>query len=377
MNLPDHDLAIVGGGFAGLACAQAAARRGVRTVVLDRKTRAGASVHTTGLLVKEAADRFDVPRTLTRTLSKIRLYSPNLRFIDLESPGYYFLATDTPGLLRWMAGEAEKAGAELRWNSPFRTARPSGKFWDIQPGGVRARFLVGADGAKSAVARDQGLDTNRRFLLGVEGEWTGVGGLEEDRIHVFLDATHARGYIGWVVPGVGFTQIGLAVNSHYTPDLKPWLEKIRPLFDFSSAKEWHRRGGLIPCGRTLRHTSARRLLLLGDAAGTVSPLTAGGIHPALELGRLAGIALSDFLLNRGPDPALILQPSTPAYLTKGLLRTVFDLLPASDALFDFALDNPLFRRAARTIFFHHRGLLSLDAWKDLLGAGTGRRPEQS
>ncbi|MCY3021666.1 MAG: FAD-dependent oxidoreductase [Planctomycetota bacterium] len=49
------DVAIVGGSFAGLACAQAAAARGLRTIVLERKADPGQTPHTTGLLVKEVA----------------------------------------------------------------------------------------------------------------------------------------------------------------------------------------------------------------------------------------------------------------------------------------------------------------------------------
>src|SRR5262245_17547265 len=101
------DVAVVGAGFAGLACARVAAARGLRTVVLDRKADPGAAPHTTGLLVKEAADEWDVPRAITRKIHGIRLYAPSLAWIDLDSPGYYFLATDTPALLRWLASEAE------------------------------------------------------------------------------------------------------------------------------------------------------------------------------------------------------------------------------------------------------------------------------
>ena len=56
MSSQDLDLIIVGGSFAGLACASAAASRGVRVAVLDRKTEPGARCHTTGILVKEVAD---------------------------------------------------------------------------------------------------------------------------------------------------------------------------------------------------------------------------------------------------------------------------------------------------------------------------------
>jgi flavin-dependent dehydrogenase len=97
------DVIIVGAGFAGLTCAQSAARRGLRVRVLERKAAVGANPHTTGLLVKEAAQEWEVPAWLTRKIHGVRLYAPALKWVDLESPGYYFLATDTSALLRWFA----------------------------------------------------------------------------------------------------------------------------------------------------------------------------------------------------------------------------------------------------------------------------------
>jgi hypothetical protein len=43
--------------------------------------------------------------------------------VDLLRPGYHFLATDTPGLMRWWAEQARSAGAVLRFDAPYRGAR--------------------------------------------------------------------------------------------------------------------------------------------------------------------------------------------------------------------------------------------------------------
>ena len=139
-------------------------------------------MRTTGLLVKEAADEEDPPLDLVRRIHGVRLYGPSLRWVDLDSPGYYFLATDTPGLLRSMAERASAAGADIRCGHGFEGATRSG------------RVLVGADGATSKVARRAGLSLNHRFLAGVEAEFEGVRGLDE-RLHVFLDS-RSRSRVG-------------------------------------------------------------------------------------------------------------------------------------------------------------------------------------
>src|SRR5437868_1075832 len=88
------DLVIVGGSFAGLACARTAALRGLKVAVLDSKPEPGARIRTTGIVVKEASDDFDLPAQLMRKVRGVRLYAPDDRSVDLHAPGYFFQATD-------------------------------------------------------------------------------------------------------------------------------------------------------------------------------------------------------------------------------------------------------------------------------------------
>jgi flavin-dependent dehydrogenase len=356
------DVEVVGGSFSGLACARATAARGLRTVVWERKADPGAGVRTTGLLVKEAADDEDPPLSIVRRIHGVRLYGPSLRWVDLDSPGYYFLATDTPALLRWMAERTAAAGAEIRCGRGFDPASRSG------------RVLVGADGPTSAVARRAGLSQNRRFLAGVEAEFEGVDGLEE-RLHVFLDSDLAPGYIGWIVPGVGITQVGLAVRAPARPDLERFLAHVSPVVDLPRARRVGTRGGLIPVGGRVSRFATRDTVLVGDAAGLVSPLTAGGIHTALRSGRVAGIAIAGHMLDGGPSHGRALRAAYPWFTWKLSMRRVMDLHPPN-ALIDLALASPRSRAVARAVFFHHRALLSAEAWHDL-GPAVSSRGELS
>src|ERR1700761_241767 len=141
------DLAIVGGSFAGLACARSAALRGLKVVVLDGKPDPGARVRTTGIIVKEASDEFDLPSGLMRKVRGVRLYAPDDRALDLSAPGYFFQATDMPGLMRWMADEAARAGATLMYGRKFEGALEYER--GVAMGDLHTSFLIGADGAKS------------------------------------------------------------------------------------------------------------------------------------------------------------------------------------------------------------------------------------
>ncbi|MFO1413711.1 MAG: NAD(P)/FAD-dependent oxidoreductase [Burkholderiales bacterium] len=365
MSTHDYDLAVIGAGFAGLACARAAARRGLRVLVQDRKAEPGAQVHTTGLVVKEAAERWEIPATLTRRVRGVRLYAPSLATLDLASPGYYFLATDTPALMRWLAREACRAGAHVRFARRYHGAARTRDGFVLNGGGERVRWLVGADGPRSAVAREFGLGRNREFLAGAESEWRGVAGVDPERLHCFLDARLAPGYIGWVVAGHGgFFQVGLAARRPATPDLAAFERKVAALFDFGAATRVARRGGPIPVGGRVAPFAAPGVVLVGDAAGLVSPLSAGGIHTALDSGFAAAHAIADHLLAGARAPSQALAGAGPRFTAKRWLRAAFDIgIP--DAVFDAAIGTRAFNALARSVYFHHRGLRSLDGWRDL------------
>ena len=164
------DVVIVGASFAGLAAARTAASRGLAVAVLDNKREPGARIHTTGILVREAIDEIDIPHHLMRRVPGVRLYSPNLTSVDLVSPGYAFFTTRTAELLRWMAHEAKAAGAVILSSTPFEGASREGGLIRLFGIDVTARYLIGADGARSRVARAFGLSENRRFLTGLEVE---------------------------------------------------------------------------------------------------------------------------------------------------------------------------------------------------------------
>jgi geranylgeranyl reductase family protein len=369
--MEEVDLVVVGASFAGLACAAGASARGVRTIVLERKPDPGVKLHTTGILVKEVADAWELPPELLHKIHGVRLYSPSLRTLDLSSPGYYFCATDTPGLMRWFASRAESAGAELRLQTAFAAATRTRQWVELSNPVVRCRFLVGSDGPRSQVASKFGLDDNRDFLFGVEAEYENVYGIDPDRLHVFLDTELAPGYVGWIVPGASTVQVGLAVRHPRRANLNLFVKRLSNLFDFGNANVVGRRAGFIPCGGPLRRRHLESVMLLGDAAGMVSPLTAGGIHPALQLGRAAGVALAEHLLDAGPHPHRVLQAMLPSYFFKRCLRSAFDALP-SNRLYELAFEAAPFRALAQTLFFHHRGLFSAAAWRDIALALAGR-----
>src|SRR5256885_8016633 len=163
---------VVGASFAGLACATALAGAGARVTVLERKHDPGVKLHTTGILVRDLVEQLPLldglPPELVRRVNGVRLYAPNMSSVDLAAPGYYFLATDTPRLMRWLAGRAEQAGARLCWDQGFAGAAYVAGGFDLGGGLGGTRFFVRAGGPRSTLSRAPGLREDQRFPPGNE-----------------------------------------------------------------------------------------------------------------------------------------------------------------------------------------------------------------
>jgi flavin-dependent dehydrogenase len=363
---PAADVVIVGASFAGAACALAAAQRGLHVCVLERKRDPGERLHTTGILVKEAAEASFLnllPAAMTRRIEGVRLYSPSLRQLKLSAPGYYFLTTDTPQVMRWLASQLLAHGVDLRLGSAFTGCSHSAAGWNVDGIGT-TRFLVGADGARSRVARACGLGQVRDFLYGVEYEFPGSRLADPDALHCFISKRYAPGYIGWLTQSPTGIQAGLALRHDparaRVPDLDGFLLRAGVTGGLPRLlKPGKVRAGLIPCGGPVRDLARDGAILTGDAAGIVSPVTAGGIHSAWQHGWATGEAIARHLRDGGPAPEQVAAAAAPRFRSKRLLRCAFDHLQF-DWPFDLLLHTRVLRWAAEQVYFRARRPRSAD-----------------
>ncbi|MFC4117805.1 NAD(P)/FAD-dependent oxidoreductase [Nonomuraea zeae] len=323
------DVLVVGAGLAGLRTARLLARRELNVMVVDRRRSLSAGIRTTGIFVRRTLDDFDLPEHLLGPgVRDVLLYPPSRRApIRLTSDRDEYRVADMAAVYEHAHRAAESAGARVLLGVRYAGASKGlARFADAEP--VTARFIVGADGARSRVARDLGLDVNRRFLVGAEIVHPIAPGTTTPAFHCVLDPRVAPGYLGWVIDDGRHAHVGVA---GYPDAMRAGIRHL--LDDFAAdapgraapAGPVERRGGPIPVGGVLRRLVCPEGLLVGDAAGAVSPLTAGGLDPCLRMSELAASVAAGYL--RTGDQRMLSQYDGGAlrarFRGRLLLRRVF------------------------------------------------------
>lgn len=309
-----YDVVVIGAGLAGLHCAALVSKSGLDVLLVDRKESLESSIHTTGIFVRRTLEDFDIPEDcLGPVIRNVTLYSPSRRRIELVSPNDEFRVGRMGRLYTRYLDHCLRAGVTwlpgTRYAEQVCTKTGMAVRLDNKAGGhssrwVTTRYLVGADGANSHVARDLRLELNREWIVGIEDVFKDVPLDGLPRLHCFLDPAIAPGYLAWVANDGEDTHIGVGGYAAMFEPLRA-LEKFKAglhdIVDLKNARQVERRVGRIPVGGVLHNIANAQGLLIGDAAGAVSPLTAGGLDPCMRLSTLAAEVIVEYLENEDPD----------------------------------------------------------------------------
>ncbi|HVB22893.1 MAG TPA: NAD(P)/FAD-dependent oxidoreductase, partial [Ktedonobacteraceae bacterium] len=303
----DWNVLIVGGGPAGLAAAEAAAKQGVRTLVLERQNEIGYPVHTSGGSWVSDMEALRIPRHLYHPINKVVFVSPH-REVPLQYNPVVACVLDVRGVYQHLAGRAVAAGATLRMRHTVeqtlmendRIAGVTAKNHLSERVEFRADVTIDASGFSRHIGvRTEMGKAFHRYGYGAEYDMYAPN-YPQDELYLIMGSQFApRGY-AWAFPrGNGRVRLGVGVlHPDSDDDARAYLDSIvRDLpqlttkFKDASPIEYHT--GLFPSEGPLQRFSRDSLLLAGDAGGHGSTLVGEGIRFAIYSGQMAGAVAAE------------------------------------------------------------------------------------
>src|ERR671912_10552 len=209
--------------LAALHPAPRLAELGHDVLLVDRRPALSGAIRTTGIFVRRTLDDFALPAgVLGPPIRRVVLYPPSRRGpVVLVSDRDEYRVGDMAALYEASAAAAAAAGVRVLLGTRYEGRDGDGYLVAGREAArtrVHARFVVGADGARSRVARDLGLDRNRHLLVGAEEVFAVPPVEEPPAFHCVLDPSLAPGYLAWVVNDGRHAHVGVAGYVDRFPD---------------------------------------------------------------------------------------------------------------------------------------------------------------
>ncbi|HEY5615771.1 MAG TPA: NAD(P)/FAD-dependent oxidoreductase, partial [Bacteroidota bacterium] len=304
-----YDVIVVGAGPAGSTAARYAAAGGASVLMLEKDRDVGYPVRCGEAVSHEGVVQFIEPhqKWIASTVTKFRIISPDGTSVlpRLDGIGYVL---ERRIFDYEVAKLAAKEGVEVVTKAyVYDLIKPNGVVEGVkvmvkdQKMEVRAKVVVGADGVESRVGKWAGIDTTCHIgdmESCAQVTLTGIQVEEEVLDFYFGDQVAPGGYL-WVFPkGKDSANVGLGVSVEKAKKkaaikyLEEFIEK-----KFPNAATLTRIAGGVPCAKTCDEIVKNNVMLVGDAAHQVNPMTGGGIITGMIGGMIAGQVAAEAVRN--------------------------------------------------------------------------------
>ncbi len=294
----EYDVIVVGAGPAGSTTARSCAEKGLKTLLVE-KDRFPRYKPCGGFLSSRVLKEldFDIGGVIESTVSEAKFSFQLQDSFSIIAPnpiGYLVMRDSFDHLL---CRKAQERGVDLREGRRVVAVRqdPEGVEVSIEEGeSIRCRYLVGADGARGVVALLVNGGVMRKAGVALEGEGRLPAGIRRKSSSVHVDLGMIPNGCGWIFPKGNFVSFGIGVTvPSKGMKLRSRLERFIAGVDYIRGVEMEKAcfyplptfsGDNLPL-------SKGRILLVGDAANLIDPLTGEGIYYAIRSGRMATEAI--------------------------------------------------------------------------------------
>lgn len=305
-----YDVAVIGGGPAGATAATDLAKAGRRVLLIDR---AGRIKPCGGAIPPRLIRDFGIPDELLVAHARAaRMVSPKDQRVDIPIDGGYVGMVDREVFDEWLRERAQRSGAERctgRFDRLERDADGASLVHFESEGRartIRARSVIGADGARSRVGIQAGIRGADRIpcvfayheVLRAPAPGT-VSDYDGRRCDVYYRGTLSPDFYGWVFPHGDTLSVGTG-SADKGFSLRRSVAELRDAAGLAGCEVVRREGAPLPMKPLPRWDDGRNVVLAGDAAGVVAPASGEGIYYAMAGGRLAAESIDGFLQTADP-----------------------------------------------------------------------------
>lgn len=292
----EYDAIVVGGGPAGATAAHDLAAAGHAVLLLDR---AGRIKPCGGAIPPRLIRDFDIPaHLLVARATAARMVSPKGREVDMPIDGGFVGMVDREHFDEFLRVRAAAAGV-VRVTGDFERLDGGIVHYrdrDGAPAQACARVIVGADGARSAVAKQALPDLAPPPCVFAYHEIVRSPreGFDPSRCDVYYQGRLSPDFYGWVFPHGETTSVGTG-SARKGFSLRTATGDLRETAGLAGVETIRREGAPLPLKPLKRWDNGRNVVLAGDAAGVVAPASGEGIYYAMYGGRLAAEAAAECL----------------------------------------------------------------------------------
>jgi geranylgeranyl reductase family protein len=293
----NYDVIVIGAGPAGSTCARECAKRGLRTLLLDRMSFPRPKP-CGGALSAQALARLDFslpPEIIEQECFAVRVRYGS-RAVEVRRDQRICAMVSRDRFDSFLADKAVEQGVEFRQGEQVIGVIDGPQTVEVRTANsaYQGRYVVAADGANSITARTiRPTFSRNEIMTALVASVAGDAGKTSDVLELFFGIA-PRGY-GWVFPHKDYKSVGvMGLASEFSGAQKCLAEFARS----QNLILTETKGQAIPFSGIARPLTAQRILLAGDAAGFADPFHGEGIGNAMFSGILAARAIAE----HGPDP---------------------------------------------------------------------------